>query len=298
MSLRFDNRVALVTGAGGGLGRSYAILLASRGAKVVVNDLGKTKDGKWMADEVVAEIKQAGGVAVPDHNSVVDGAKVVKTVLDSFGKIDILINNAGILRDVGFPRMTDEQWDIVVKVHLYAAKNVTQAAWETMRSQSYGRIVIITSINGVLGQRGQTNYAAAKAALVGFGKSLAIEGESKNIKVNMVAPGAGTQLTATVLPQNLVQAWKSEYVSPIVGYLCHEKCPATGRLFEAGGGWFAEIRYQRTKGVVLDIDRGYTVEDIERSWDQLTDFSHDSVDPDAARAAGAHPALARIMAKL
>jgi len=222
----------------------------------------------------------------------------VKTTLDAFGKIDILINNAGILRDVGFPRMTDEQWDLVVKVHLYGAKNVTKAAWETMRSQGYGRIVIITSINGVLGQRGQTNYAAAKSGLIGFGKALALEGESKNIKVNMVAPGAGTQMTATVLPANLVNAWKSEYVSPIVAYLCHETCPATGRLFEAGGGFFAEIRWQRTKGVMLDIEKGYTIEDIEKSWAAITDFSKDSVDPAEARAAGDNPSIQKVMAKL
>jgi len=297
MALRFDNRVALVTGAGGGLGKAYAVLLASRGAKVVVNDLGKTKDGQWLADQVVDEIKKSGGVAVADHNSVLDGEKVVKTAIDNFGRLDILINNAGILRDVGFARMTDEQFDIVVKVHLYGAYYVTKAAWPHMIEKKYGRIVIITSINGILGQRGQVNYSSAKAGLIGMGKALAMEGAKANIKVNIVAPAAGTQMTATILPENVVKVWKSEYVAPIVAYLCHESAPVTGKIYEASAGWFAEIRWQRTKGASLPIEKGYTVEDIRDNWKTITDYT-DSVDPQEARDKGESPGLQAIMSKL
>jgi len=297
MSLRFDGKVALVTGAGGGLGEAYAILLASRGAKVVVNDIGKTKEGAWLADLVVDKIKKAGNVAAADHNSVVDGAKVVKTAIDNFGRIDILINNAGIIRDVGFARMTDEQFDIIVKVHLYGAYACTKAAWPHMRENKYGRIVMITSINGVVGQRGQANYSSAKAGLIGFGKALALEGAKENIKVNIVAPAAGTQMTATILPENVVKAWKPEYVAPMVAYLCHETVPVSGKLYEASAGWFAEIRWQRSKGAFLDIDKGYCVEDIRDNMKKISDFT-ESVDPAEAQAKGVNPALEKIMAKL
>jgi len=291
--LRFDGKVAIVTGAGAGLGKEYALLLAKRGAKVVVNDLGKTKDGKYAADLVVEEIKKAGGTAVANYDSVVDGEKVVKTALDAFGGLHILVNNAGILRDIGFHRMSKQDFDIVVQVHLYGTKNVTQAAWNHFRDQSYGRIVIITSVNGLYGQRGQANYSAAKAGLVGFGKALAKEGAQKNIKVNIVAPGAGSAMTKTILPENIVNLWKAEYVAPIVALLCHESVPGTGRVYEAGGGWFAEVRYLRSPGVFFDIDKPYTIEDLRDRWSEVTSFK-DAVDPEKEES----PQLKQILAKL
>jgi len=258
--------------------------------------LGKNKEGAWLSDLVVDEIKKGGGIAVADHNNVLDGAKLVQTALDNFGKIDILINNAGILRDVGFSRMTDEQFDVVVKVHLYGAYLVTKAAWPHMRKQKYGRIVIITSINGVIGQRGQVNYSSAKAGLIGFGKALAVEGARENIKVNIVAPGAGTQMTATILPDNIVEVWKPKYVAPIVGYLCHESVKESGKLYEASMGWFAEIRWQRAQGLFLDVEKNYTIEDIQNRWKEVSDFSVGSVDPSEAR--NSNPGMEKLMAKL
>jgi len=292
--LRFDGKVAIVTGAGAGLGKDYALLLAKQGAKVVVNDIGATKDGTKLADLVVNEIKKAGGTAVANYDSVVDGEKVVKTALESFGGVHIIVNNAGILRDIGFHRMSKQDFDVVQQVHVFGSKNVTQAAWNIMRDQSYGRIVMITSANGLYGQRGQANYSSAKAGLIGFGKALAKEGAQRNIKVNIVAPGAGSAMTKTIMPQNLVDAWKAEFVSPIVAILCHESCPSTGKIYEAGGGWFAEVRYTRSPGAFLDIEKGYSIEDVQARWSEITSFK-DAVDPEKDES---QPSLKQILAKL
>jgi len=294
MSLRLDGKVAIVTGAGAGIGRCYALLLASRGAKVVVNDLGSV-DGKQVADRVVAEIKAAGGVAVANYNSCIDGEAVVGTALKAFGRIDIIINNAGILRDRSFHRQTDAEWDIVLKVHLYGCRNMCQAAWPHMRKQKYGRIVNITSVNGLYGQFGQTNYSAAKSGVIGFSKALAKEGAKKNIKVNVVAPGAGSAMTKTVIPANIVEAWKPEYVAPIIAFLAHEDVPCSGSVFEAGGGYFAQVRMERSAGVFLDLDKGFTVEDIQSNFDKITSMT-DSVDPEGPDAG--NPQLEQILARL
>jgi len=294
MSVRFDGKVAIVTGAGAGLGKDYALLLAKRGAKVVVNDVGKTKEGTKVADLVVDEIKKAGGTAVANYDSVVDGEKVVKTALDSFGGVHIIVNNAGILRDIGFHRMSKQDFEVVHQVHVIGSKNVTQAAWNIMRDQSYGRIVMITSANGLYGQRGQANYSSAKAGLIGFGKALAKEGAQKNIKVNIVAPGAGSAMTKTILPQNIVDAWKPEYVSPIVAILCHDTCPSTGSVYEAGGGWFAEVRYTRAPGAFFDLDKSFTIEDVRNRWNEITSFKN-AVDPEKDES---QPSLKQILAKL
>jgi len=180
-TLRFDGKVAIVTGAGNGLGRSHALLLASRGAKVVVNDLGTSVSGSGSsskaADKVVQEIKNAGGVAVANYDSVEDGEKIVQTAIDNFGRIDILVNNAGILRDTSFVKMTDNDWDLVYRVHLRGAYKITKAAWNKMREQNYGRIIMTTSAAGIYGNVGQANYSSAKLGLVGFAKALSIEGK-------------------------------------------------------------------------------------------------------------------------
>lgn len=199
MTLRFDDKVVVVTGAGGGIGREYALFFASKGAKVVVNDLGTSHTGVGAssnnsADKVVAEIKAKGGVAVANYDSVEFGDKIIKTALDNFKRIDILINNAGILRDISFQKMKDEDWNLIFKVHVYGAYSCTRAAWNAMREQGYGRIINTSSAAGLFGSFGQVNYSAAKLALHGFTQSLAKEGVKKNILVNTIAPLAATRM--------------------------------------------------------------------------------------------------------
>jgi len=276
-TLRFDGRVAIVTGAGGGLGRAYAILLGSRGAKVLVNDLGvsTTGEGKSQnnADKVVKEITDAGGVAAANYDSVEDGDKIVKSALDKWGRIDIVINNAGILRDVSFVKMTDKDWDLIYRVHLKGSYSVTKAAWNHMRDKGYGRIIMTSSAAGIYGNFGQANYSAAKLGLLGFAKALAIEGEKRNVLVNTIAPMAGSRMTETVFPPDLVQALKPEYVAPLVAYLCHDTSKTNGQLFEVGAGWISALRWQRTKGAFIDTSKGLTPEDVKKNWDKINDFS-------------------------
>lgn len=247
--------MAIVTGAGNGLGRSYALLLASRGAKVVVNDLGKSVRGDGAAaaqspaDVVVGEIKKAGGEAVANYDSVEFGDKIVKTALDAFGTVDIVINNAGILRDVSFQKMSELDWDLIMKVHLKGAFSVTRAAWNIMREKKYGRIINTGSASGIYGSFGQANYATAKLGLWGFTQTLAKEGEKRNIRCNCIAPLAGTRMTQTVMPADVVEALKPEYVAPFVAFLSHESCEDNGALFEVGAGYIAKQRWQRSAGV-------------------------------------------------
>eukprot|EP01112_Ceratiomyxa_fruticulosa_P020725 TRINITY_DN713_c0_g4_i1.p1 TRINITY_DN713_c0_g4~~TRINITY_DN713_c0_g4_i1.p1 ORF type:complete len:254 (+),score=61.88 TRINITY_DN713_c0_g4_i1:146-907(+) len=234
--LRFDGKVVVVTGAGGGLGRTYALAFASRGAKVVVNDLGVSTTGEGAstkaADKVVDEIKKAGGVAVANYDSVDEGDKIVKTAIDSFGRIDILINNAGILRDVSFMKMKDQDWDLVYKVHVLGTYKCSRAAWNYMRDQKFGRIINTASAAGIYGNFGQANYSMAKLGILGFSNTLAQEGKGRGIHVNTIAPVAGTRMTATIMPPELVEALKPEFVTPLVLYLCHESTQETGGLFE------------------------------------------------------------------
>ena len=244
--LRFDGKVAIVTGAGNGLGKAYALLLGSRGAKVVVNDLGKSVKGESEgasqnpADLVVAEIKKNGGDAVANYDSVEFGEKIVKTAVDAFGTVDIVINNAGILRDVSFQKMSDLDWDLIMKVHLKGAYSVTRAAWNIMREKRYGRIINTGSSAGIYGSFGQVNYSTAKLGLWGFTQSLAKEGDKRNIRVNCIAPLAGTRMTATVMPAEVVDALSPGFVAPFVAYLAHENCADNGGLYEVGAGYIAK----------------------------------------------------------
>jgi (3R)-3-hydroxyacyl-CoA dehydrogenase / 3a,7a,12a-trihydroxy-5b-cholest-24-enoyl-CoA hydratase / enoyl-CoA hydratase 2 len=275
--LRFDGKVAIVTGAGNGLGRSHALLLASRGAKVVVNDLGTSISGggrsSAAADAVVKQIKDAGGTAIANYDSVEDGAKIVEQTIAAFGKLDILINNAGVLRDVSFHKMTQEDWDIIYRVHVLGSFRLTHAAWPHMRDQGYGRIIMTASAAGIYGNFGQANYSMAKLGLLGFANTLAVEGAKKNVFANTIAPIAGSRLTETVLPKEVVDALKPEYVSPLVAWLCHESCEENGGLFEVGGGFFSKLRWERTKGVTFRLGRPIKIEDLESSWKKLTDFT-------------------------
>lgn len=275
--LRFDGRVAIVTGAGNGLGREHAKLLASRGAAVVVNDLGGavTGDGasQGPAQQVVDEIKAAGGEAVANFNSVEDGDAIVQTALDEYKRIDIVVNNAGILRDKSFQKMTDEDWDLVYRVHVKGAYKVTHAAWPHMREQEFGRIVMTSSSSGIYGNFGQSNYGMAKLGLHGFTNTLAIEGHSKNIHANSVAPTAGSRMTEGILPAEWFDNLKPVYVSPLVAWLCHDSCKETGSLFEAGAGWYGKLRWERSKGAGISLDGGVSIEDVVQNFDRITDMT-------------------------
>ena len=289
--LRFDGRVAVVTGAGGGLGKAYAVLLASRGAKVVVNDVGGSVAGAGSdtraADRVVSEIRAAGGEAVADYNSVENGAKLIETAMNAFGRVDILICNAGILRDVTFGKMDAAAWDAVYRVHLLGSFACARAAWNIMRENQYGRIVFVTSSSGLYGNIGQANYAAAKMGIVGLANTLAREGSRRNIIVNTVAPIAASRMTEGVMPPDLLAALAPEYVAPVVAYLCHESCNVSGGLFEVGGGWAAKLRFQRSAGVALAPKRpgdDINVDEVRAAWSNVHDFSAGATFPDSTQA--------------
>lgn len=257
--IRFDDRVAIVTGAGQGLGRLYALELARRGAKVVVNDLGGARDGsgegsEGPADRVVNEIKAFGGEAVASYDSVSTpdgGAEIVDKAIKEFGRVDIVINNAGILRDKSLAKMTPEEWRAVRAVHLDGAYNVTRPAFTKMREQGYGRIIVTTSAAGLHGNFGQANYSAAKMGLIGFMNTLKLEGEKHNIKANAIAPVAATRLSEDVLPPDLAEKLKPEFVTPIVTFLCSEQCPVTGAVYNAGMGYYSRSAVVTGPGKVL-----------------------------------------------
>jgi NAD(P)-dependent dehydrogenase (short-subunit alcohol dehydrogenase family) len=272
--LGFDGKVAIVTGAGGGLGRSHALELARRGARLVVNDLGGSVDGtggsEGPAAQVVKEITDLGGEAVADGHSVATpegGAAIVASALDAFGRVDIVVNNAGILRDKSFHNLTPELVDPVIDVHLKGAFNVTRAAWVHFREQNYGRVVNTSSNSGLLGNFGQANYGAAKMGLVGLTKVLAIEGAKYGIKANAIAPVAFTRMTAELMP-GLEEKLKPELVTPVVVYLCHEDCPVTGEIYSAGGGVVARYFVGLTQGYV---NTEHTAEDIRDNFEQVRD---------------------------
>jgi NAD(P)-dependent dehydrogenase (short-subunit alcohol dehydrogenase family) len=274
--VRFDGKVAIVTGAGGGLGRSHALTLAARGAKVVINDLGGTLDGTGsgnaMADNVVDEIKAAGGEAVANYDGVdtVEGGKnIVKTTVDAFGKVDILINNAGILRDKSFVKMDETNWDSVIGVHLKGAYCVTHAAFPVMRENAYGRIIMTSSAAGLFGNFGQTNYGAAKAALVGFMNVLKLEGAKYNIKVNTIAPIAASRMTESLMPPEILEKLKPEFVTPLVAYLSSEDCEETGGIYSVGGGHFARIALMEGPGYQQAVTEPITVEDIKGNFEKV-----------------------------
>jgi NAD(P)-dependent dehydrogenase (short-subunit alcohol dehydrogenase family) len=281
--IRFDDKVVIVTGAGGGLGRAHALLFAKHGARVVVNDLGGSSHGEGAnasaADLVVAEIRAAGGTAVANHDSVTDGGKIVQNALDSFGRVDVLVNNAGILRDKSFVKMEDADWDLVYKVHVEGAYKVTHAAWPHLREQNFGRVIFTASTSGIYGNFGQSNYGMAKLGLYGLTRTLALEGRKNNILVNAIAPTGGTRMTEGLIPPQVFEQLKPELISPLVVYLASQDCSETAGLFEVGGGWIGKVRWERSLGVGFDPQVGFAAEDVAAQWQQICDFTN-AVHPD------------------
>ena len=280
MSITFNDQVAIVTGAGGGLGKCHALDLARRGAKVIVNDLGGNVDGSddgslSAAEMVVEEIKAAGGEAMANGASVTDPDQVkamVDEVMDKYGRVDILINNAGILRDKSFSKVEDQDFRMVVEVHLMGSVNCTKAVWEIMKEQNYGRIVMTSSSSGLYGNFGQTNYGSAKMGVVGLMNTLKLEGAKYNVKCSTLATLAGTRMTESLRPEEVLDQIKPEFVSPAVTYMVSEDAP-TGVIIAAGAGVFTRVMIHETKGVYLGTGEEMTAENIQANWDQISDMT-------------------------
>jgi len=273
------DKVVIVTGAGGGLGRSYARFLAANGALVVVNDLGGARDGSGsgtsMADTVVDEIRSAGGRAVANYSSVATAegaAEIVATALGEFGAVHGIVSNAGILRDGAFHKMSDDNWDSVLQVHLYGGYHVIRAAWPHLREQQFGRIVVATSTSGLYGNFGQANYGAAKAGLVGLINTLAIEGAKYNITANAIAPLAATRMTSDIAPQEVLDKLDPELVAPAVGYLVSEENHDTASVFVVGGGLVQRVAQFQNDGVTFTAPP--TLTEITGRWGEISDMAN------------------------
>lgn len=283
--IRFDGRVAIVTGAGAGIGREYALELAKRGAKVVVNDLGGARDGSGAssaaADGVVEEIRKAGGEAVANYDNVATkagGEGIVKTAVDTFGKVDILINNAGILRDKSFLKMEEAEWDAVIAVHLKGAFCVTQPAARVMKENNYGRIIFTSSTSGLYGNFGQTNYGAAKLGLVGIMNTLKQEIGKYNVTINAIAPTAWSRMTEDIMPETIGKKMKPKFNVPLVLYLCSEDNKESGRSYVMGAGWYGRTAIVCAEGVCLgDTERDISVEEIRDNFTRIDSLDNNEV---------------------
>ena len=282
MAIDFTGKVAIVTGAGGGLGRCHALELARRGAKVVVNDLGGAPDGTGggsaTAQKVVEEITSAGGEAIANGSSVTDDtgvANMVKETMDKWGRIDILINNAGVLRDKSFSKVEIADFEFVVSVHLMGTIKPTKAIWPIMREQKYGRIMVTSSSSGLYGNFGQTNYGAAKMAVVGFMNTLKLEGQKDNIHINALAPVAWTRMTADLMPPQAEEMLQPQFVTPGVMFLVSENAP-TGKILSAGAGSFAVAQIEEGAGYFVGTGNELTAEAVEEHWSKISDMSNAS----------------------
>jgi NAD(P)-dependent dehydrogenase (short-subunit alcohol dehydrogenase family) len=278
--ISFNNRVAIVTGGGGGLGRTYALALAKRGAKVLVNDTGADIHGAGsnisVADEVVQEIVHNGGTAVANHDSVATakgGESIVQSALDNFGSVDILINNAGTLQDKSFAKMDEVTWDSILSVHLKGAYCVTRPAFIVIKDKQYGRIINTSSGAGLYGNFGQNNYCAAKMGLIGMMNNIAIEGEKYNIKINAIAPVAASRFTKGILPPEIYAKLKPEFITPLVLYLASEMNQDTKMIFNCAAGWFSRAEMVCAQGICLgDGKSEIEPEEIMENWDKITGF--------------------------
>jgi|TARA_B100000676_G_scaffold16580_1_gene14771 NAD(P)-dependent dehydrogenase (short-subunit alcohol dehydrogenase family) len=279
MSIEFNDKVAIVTGAGGGIGKEHALELARRGAKVVVNDLGGSVDGSGASDaaeEVVELIKSEGGEAISNGASVTDLDAVknmVQQTMDEWGRIDILVNNAGILRDKSFHKVSIEDFNLVMDVHFQGSLNCTHTIFPIMREQEYGRIIFTSSASGVYGNFGQTNYGSAKMAMIGLMNTLKLEGQNKNIFTNSITPVAYTRMTEGLIPEDFGQNLKSEYITPAVIYLASDQAP-NGVIIAAGAGVFSRINIQESMGVSLGTGEDMTPENIHANWDKISDMTN------------------------
>ncbi|MBJ8342387.1 SDR family NAD(P)-dependent oxidoreductase [Antrihabitans sp. NCIMB 15449] len=272
------DRVVVVTGAGGGLGREYAMLLAREGALVVVNDLGGARDGSGagstMADSVVAEIREAGGTAVANYDSVATeegAAALIKTAIDEFGAVHGVVNNAGILRDGAFHKMSTDNWESVQRVHLWGGYHVTRAAWPHFREQRHGRVVVATSTSGLYGNFGQANYGAAKLGLVGLVNTLAVEGAKYNILANAVAPLAATRMTEDIAPPEFLEKLPPAQVAPVIGYLVSDECTDTATVLVVGGGSVKRVAQFESAGVYFSEPP--TIDGVAEKWSEITDLT-------------------------
>lgn len=279
-----------MTGAGSGLGREYALEFARRGASIVVNDLGVTRDGSGSttsaADAVVEEIKSLGGKAVANYDSVATpegGNNIVKTAVDKFGTVDVLVNNAGFLRDKSFTKMMIEEWDAVMSVHLRGAFCVTQPALAVMREHNYGRIIVTSSTSGIFGNFGQSNYGAAKMGLVGLMNVLKLEASKFNVHINAIAPTAYSRMTENLIPKELAPKLQAKFNVPMVVYLCSEECRENGSIFTMGAGWYAKTAIVCASGICLgDGSRDIPAEEVRENFAKITDLDgakplHDSL---------------------
>ena len=278
MAIRFDDKVAIVTGAGGGIGKEHALELARRGAKVVVNDLGGDVDGSGASDaanEVVELIKSEGGVAISNGASVTDLDAVkamVNQTMEEWGRIDILVNNAGILRDKSFHKVTLDDFNLVMDVHFQGSLNCTHSIFPIMREQEYGRIIFTSSASGVYGNFGQTNYGSAKMAMIGLMNTLKLEGQNKNIFTNSITPVAYTRMTEGLIPEDFGKNLRSEFITPAVIYLASDQAP-NGVTIAAGAGVFSRIFIHETMGVSLGMGEDMTPENIHANWDKISDMT-------------------------
>lgn len=277
MTISFKDKVVVVTGAGGGLGKYYCLEYAKRGAKVVVNDLGGSLSGQGgdsrAADLVVEEITKAGGIAVADYNNVLDGDKIIETAVKNFGTVHVVVNNAGILRDSLFRKMADKDFQLVVDVHVNGAFKVTKAAWDYFKKQNYGRIINTASPAGLYGNFGQANYSAAKLGLVGFAETLAKEGDRFNIKANTIAPLARSRMTESVLPPPILEKLNPDKIAPLVLYLSsNDNTNINGEIFEVAAGFFAQIRWERSGGVLFKPDDSFTPESVSKKFEEICNF--------------------------
>ncbi len=280
MNIRFENKVVVITGAGRGLGKCYALEFARRGAKVVVNDLGTSDKGDGASGqsalEVVKLITNSGGEAVADFNNVADEEKaknIIQTAVDNFGTVDILINNAGIIRDRSFGNMSKEDYDFVLKVHLYGTYFTTKAAFPVMKKNNHGRIIMTTSVAGLYGNFGQANYGSAKLGIVGLMNVLKEEGKRYNICINTIAPIADSRMGKDVLSPQISTEIKPEYVAAAVLYLCSDRCRDSGEIISAGGGYYSRVQIVEGEGFCFERGKVVTPEMIEEKYDIITDMS-------------------------